>query len=182
MKEIFEQIASQIPDCELNIADSKIHGRRIGSRISVSVYELKFYYNTHLIIIKNELGLSNMGKICTVLNRPNIPDFEITTRDHFSKLFSRNKATFKIKCKDSLFSDFIQRKINLSMLEKIAEDNLFEPKIHTCVSGLEMEIITDYHLEFKDKMGALSALIHFYKSLIDYPDRSITNRILNHPV
>lgn len=171
MKEKYKEFASKIADCEFTYNDFKISGRILGSKVFASLYELKISYKDHFIFVRNELGQSNMGKIVAVLKHANFPDFEITTRNHFTKLFSGDKSTFRIKCDNDSLANYIRQRIGMCNLEQIAKDNLFEPKIYTSLHENKTEIITDYHLEFEDKTGALTALVSFYKSLVDYSVR-----------
>lgn len=168
MQQEFEKIADQIDNCEFSYRDFKFPGRVVGSIIPASTYLLKIYYKDHLIFVENEFGQTDVGKIVVDLMFSNIPVFEITTRSHFEKFFSRDKTTFKINCQNDALSDYLQRRISIYKLDEIAKTNPFEPHIFTSTTAKSMKVITNYHLKFKDKTEALLALVNFYKSLIDY--------------
>lgn len=166
MEDVFKLISVE-EDAEFLLDNRKYAGGR-GSNVHVSVYELKINYKNHLIFVRNELGNSNLGKIHCELKEFSIPIFEITNRSHFWRLFNRKSNILKIACENQVFSSQLQQILLDTKLEKIGQDNLFEPKIYNADDNGIMNLFCDYHLEFEDKEGALRALINFYKSLIDY--------------
>lgn len=170
MQQEFEKIAAQIGNCEFSYRDFKFSAH-ISARIPASEYKLKIHYKEHLIFVENEFGQTDMGKFAVDLMFSNIPVFEITTRSHFVKFFSRDKTTFKINCQNDTLSDYLQRRISMCKLDEIAKTNPFEPHIFTSTTTKSMKVITSYHLKFKDRTEALLALVDFYKSLIDYSVR-----------
>jgi len=54
-----------------------------------------------------------------------------------------------------------------SGMEEIAKENLFEPSIKIeRIEGAQF-VNTEYHLQLKDKIGAVKALIYFYKEIVN---------------
>lgn len=168
MHEQFEKIAQQIPNCTFRYKDYKVGGIRIGSKIHASLYQLRIEYKGHIIVAEYELGQTDVGRIVTIINDDQFPAFSIQTRNFFDKLFSRNKTTFVINCKNDVLKDFIERRITISKLDEIEKTNAFEPQISTSVKDQKTIISTTLHLQFTDKIEALHALIKFYQALIDF--------------
>ena len=97
-----------------------------------------------------------------------LPIFTITNINHLVNLFLRKKQILKVDCSNESFKHYLQNLLIETNLEKIAKDNLFEPKISSKIEGENLVIETIYHLEFEEKIEALKALIEFYKKLISY--------------
>lgn len=170
MQEQFEKLAQEIPNCTFSYKDYKV-SRGKGVKVPASLYLLKIEYKGHLIVAENELGHTDLGRILTVINDHQFPAFSIQTRNFFDKLFSRNKTTFVINCKNDALKDFIERRITISKLDEIEKTNAFEPQISTSVKDQKTIISTTLHLQFPDKIEALQALIKFYQALIDFHAR-----------
>ena len=145
--------------------DKKVAGLS-GSYISITTYFINIKHKNFLIRIVNELGNYNMGTVEVNLNQNYIPDFEITTRNHFINLFLRHKSMLKIKCDTSNYKQMLIEIASEARLEKITKENSFEPKIYTIKDKNSQYIKTEYSLQFEDKIGAIEALIDFYKLLI----------------
>ena len=171
MEEIFKLIS--IEENGEFILDGRKYSVGAGARITVSTYELTIPYKNYSISIRNELGNGNLGKIKAELRGFSIPIFEITSRSHFWRLFNRKSNLLKINCENTFFSKILQKILLDTGLEKISQDNLFEPRIYNFNTNGVMNLVCDYHLEFEDKEGVLRPLIQFYKSLIDYDLTSI---------
>lgn len=165
MKETFKSISLE-ENVEFIFDDRKYSTSR--GAIPVSIYELTIPYKNHSIFIRNELGNGNLGKIQTELKDFSIPFFEITNRSHFWRLFNRKSNILSIKCERFLFKTTLQQLLLDTELEKIARENLFEPKIYAVNETHLVNLTCEYHLEFEDKEGVLRPLIKFYKALIDY--------------
>ncbi len=171
MNEQFEKLAKEIPNCTFSYKDYKVLGRSLGARYPASLYQLRIEYQNHIIIAENELGHTDLGRVVTVINNDRFPAFELETRNKFFKLFSRNKTTFVIKSENDSLKNFIEQRIRISGIDQIEEENVFEPQMRTELKEGKTVIITTYHMQFVDKIGAIHALIKFYQGLIDFSIR-----------
>ena len=140
----------------------------IGSRSPYKVHSLIINYNNHSIKIKNEIGLRNVGSIsCKLPIRNNQTEFSIRTRNHFFKLFKKDKKSFIIKCENESFKKSISDNISLHNLEKYTFNTQFELAVYGKADNSEYEIKTEYNLIFENRENVLLALIQFYKDLIN---------------
>ena len=167
MKLLFEKLAEELENTTFKCEDYIVEGAGF-SNLPISVYSLEVIYNQNKIIIENELGNHNFGKVEMVLKDKNLPEFEITNVNHFVNLFLRKKNMFNVKSSNLTFKKYLEEKLIDSNLEQIAKDNLFEPKITNKKLKFDSHITTIYHLEFPDKIGAIKVIVKFYKYLIDY--------------
>ncbi|MDH1883781.1 MULTISPECIES: hypothetical protein [Empedobacter] len=147
--------------------DAKVDGT-IGAKLHLSYYYIDIPYKNCLIYVEQELGNHNLGKIRVTLDKISLPIFTITNINHLVNLFLRKKQILKVDCSNESFKHYLQNLLIETNLEKIAKDNLFEPKISSKIEGENLVIETIYHLEFEEKIEALKALIEFYKKLISY--------------
>lgn len=139
----------------------------LGSFLPISQYTIEVKHKDYVIKIENELGNHNLGKVVLCLNQHSIPDFKITAIEHFFNLFLRRKNLLQINCKLLDFKQKLEDIVEQSNLNKIANTNSFEPTIRTYKEKNIQFIKTDYSLQFEDKIGAIDALIHFHKLLLD---------------
>ena len=88
MKLLFEKLAEELENTTFKCEDYIVEGAGF-SNLPISVYSLEVIYNQNKIIIENELGNHNFGKVEMVLKDKNLPEFEITNVNHFVNLFLR---------------------------------------------------------------------------------------------
>jgi len=139
----------------------------IGSRSPYKVYNLNIDYKNHKIQIKNEIGLRNVGSIsCKLPVSSKQKEFSIRTRNHFFKLFRKDKKSFIIKCKNEHFKKSISDNLSLCNLEKYTFNTQFELTVYGKGDYNGYEIKTEYNLIFENRENVLIALIQFYKDLI----------------
>lgn len=166
MVKYFKLLSEEFVESEFYYKDNQVAGS-IGSYISITTYFLNIKYKGFLIEATNELGNFNLGKISISLNNNSIPEFKITAIDHFTNLFLRRKKLLKVKCKNKFFLNALNEFTIHSNLEKITKENSFEPNIFSLNERGNYHVKTVYSLQLEDKMGALRALICFYKLVID---------------
>ncbi len=167
MKEVFEEIALH-ENGVLKCFDNN-YSNFDGSKIFSTVYKLELNYKEHKILIVNELGQQNIGSVELKIELgTKISNFEISSRSHFWKLFNKRSNILKVECNNVSLKSTLEKLIINTGLEKIAKENLFQPNIFTKSNDYkDLAIITEYHLNFPDKKGALISLIQFYKQIID---------------
>lgn len=153
-------------DADLKIEEKKVSGR-LGSFIPISTYFINKEYRGYSIEIKMELGNHNLCEMNLRMNQNYIPDFEITSIDHFMNLFLRKKNILSIKTKDRNYKEFLLQATIQSNLENIAKQNSFEPKIFSIKEKNIQFVKAVYSLQLDDKVGALRAMLEFYKLIID---------------
>lgn len=166
MIEQYKALAESLADAEFRFEDKKVKGH-LGSFLPITHYYINLNYKGYSIEAKNELGNFNMGTVSVDLKHHEIPDFKINATDHFTNLFLRRKNILKVKSNDSIFKEKLIEFSIESNLEKIAKENSFEPSIYPKHEIGKQLIITDYSLQLDDKIGALEAIINFYKRIID---------------
>ena len=165
INEKLEDLAKKL-EAELSHEDIKVSGV-VGSYVRISIYRLKIHYKGYELQVKFELGNHNMCEIKTVLDQKYIPDFEITSRNHFINLFLRKKNMLIVKSDDSNYKEFLLQSTFKSGLDSIAKENSFEPKIYAIKEKNIQHLNSEYSLQFEDKVGALESTINFYKLIID---------------
>ncbi len=167
MKKLFEELANEWENTTFSYEDFRVAGAGF-SKQPITMYSLEMIYKGNYIRIKNDLGNHNTGNVELRIKEKLLPDFEVSGTNHFANLFLRRKELLKVTCGDIKFKKYLEKKLIDSNLEQVAKDNLFEPKITCKAEMLCSDITTLYHLEFSDKIGAIKAIVHFYKDLIDY--------------
>ncbi|MBS7333462.1 hypothetical protein [Faecalibacter bovis] len=153
-------------EAELSHQDIKVSGI-VGRYVRISIYRLKIPYKGYEIQVKFELGNHNICEIKTALNQKYIPDFEITSRNHFINLFLGKKNMLIVKSDDTNYEEFLLQSTLNSGLESIAKENSFEPNIYAIKERNIQHLNAEYSLQLKDKIGSLEATIKFYKLIID---------------
>lgn len=167
MKHEFESIANLFDGSVFEYQEANVKLPN-SSNMPIEKYKLKIPYMDNWIFIENEFGNHNMGHVELELKNANIPHFKVKSGNHFLNLIMRKKHLLKIDCADLTFKEHLATMLISSNLEEIAKRNTFEPEMRTEVSFNTIKIITDYHLEFNDKLGAIEALIELYKALINH--------------
>lgn len=168
MKEIFAAIAKQ-ENGYYEVIDSKYDGSG-GSKVFVSYYNLEIDYKAHHIHIKYEMGNHNIAKIAMeLLPGEMLPEFTITNRSHYYRLFHRKANILKVETGNITFKKYIEDLLISTNLEMLARGNLFEPVIGISRQEKTTKILTtEFHLVFENKKDVLYALIAFYKSIVDW--------------
>lgn len=166
LKTEFKKIAKE-EGATLIIQDKKIDIGG-GVRSPDLAFLLGLQYKGRTINISNSTGTYFVGQISCVIFEPKESlEFEMTTRSHFSNLFSRKKDRFKIVSQNVNIGVFMRHSVGLTKLKTIAKDTVFEPTILGQNTENEYQLITEYHLQFKDWPQVIQPLILFYKEFID---------------
>ncbi|AXG72818.1 hypothetical protein DVK85_00645 [Flavobacterium arcticum] len=167
MNEVFAEIAKQ-ENGEFEVIDTKYSGGR-GTRVFVSYYSLVINYKGYCINVSYELGNHNLAKIEMQLQLgETIPEFLITNRSHYYRLFYRKANILKVESPNNAFKKNLESLLISTNLELLARENLFEPKIITSLNEDNIKVlVTEFHLVFENKKGVLYALITFYKGIVD---------------
>lgn len=168
MKDVFEAIANQENGWH-EVIDAKYDGPG-GSKFFVSYYYLDIHYKDHHIHISFELGNHNMAKIEMELHPGDtIPEFSITNRSHYYRLFNRKANILKVESVNNSFKRYLENLLLSTNLEMLGRENLFEPKIGVSRrEGTTKTLTTEFHLVFANKKDVLYALIAFYKGVVDH--------------
>lgn len=167
MHDLFTNIAKE-ENCEVYIGDEKFGDKLSGTFLVESTFQLKINYKGKNILIQHTLGAHGMAEITVELpKQSNGMKFTITTKSHFSTLFSRNKDRVKITCKDSSLVKFFEENDSIKSIKEICKEAEFEPYITGSNENDSFKIRTDYHLLFEQRNLVLRPLINFYKALID---------------
>lgn len=166
---MFEQVFTEIakkPNCNYRKDDFSVNGR-IGAKLPVTIHYLNIIFDGTSIDLRYDLGNHNTAEVsASIETKSKIPEIEILTRSHFSRLFSLKKNAWKIKCSsERLKLNFIQMLKN-SGLTKIANTEGFEPEIKAQFKDEKYSIHTQYYLGFNGKENSIVPMIEFYKSLI----------------
>ena len=162
------EILSQVYEgAELEHTESKVRVMGTELFITIGKFVLTIPYKKHLIRIENEYGSSNPGRLEMKIEKGFVPEFEITSQSHLKNIFLIKKRRFVINCSDLPYKLLIEESLINSGMEAIARENLFEPYIRTEKKENSQYIITEYHLQLKDKIGGLKAMIQFYKNIVD---------------
>ena len=138
------------------------------SKMFVSHYYLEVDYKGHQIHIYYEMGNHNMAKAeVQLLPGENFPQFSITNRSHYYRLFYRKANILKVECTSNTFKKYLEELLASTNLELLARENLFEPQMRILQKDVVKVLSCEFHLVFGDKEGVLYGLIAFYKSIVD---------------
>ncbi len=138
------------------------------SKTPMTKHHLEIEYSGCLMKVYYELGNYNLAKIETHFSRNTyIPEFQIKTTNHYRRLFNRKLNSLIIETNEVDFKRFLEAAFIKTELEQIARDNSFQPKMFTKLADGSLKFITEYSLEFPDKIKALKSMIKLYKLLID---------------
>ena len=162
MKPLFENLATELENTTFSYQDY------YNPNLPMTIYSMETNYKGNSIRTKNEFGNHNLGNIDLILNDKKLPEFEVTSTNHFVNLFLRKKEMLTVESRNITFKKFVEKKLRESNLQQIAKENSFEPRITNKHIHFDSHINTLYHLQFSDKIGAIKAIINFYKHLIEY--------------
>lgn len=162
----FKDIAKQL-GATLHFSEDKIDIGG-GARSPHCVFLLNLNYKGRTIKIKNATGTYFYGYVQSIiLDRQSSKEFKLTTKSHFSNLFSRKKDRFKIQTSSNDIKTFIQTSESVLELRQIAQKDVFEPTIIGINSNGKYELIIEYSLQFNDWPEVIIPIVDFYKAFID---------------
>ncbi len=137
------------------------------SDFTATIHELNIEYKNHPIKISYDFGHLNFAKIeCQLSLKAYIPNFKITKKSHYWRLFNPKANILKVSCNNISFKNFLEEQLNSSQLEACSRAHLFEPTIQK--KGKPLKILTEYGLGFDNKKEVIRPLIKLYKAIIDY--------------
>ena len=140
----------------------------LGSVMTITTYSLNLIYNTQNINCVLEFGNSNMAEFPTEISISRvIPDFTISTIDHFTRLFTFSKKIWKINCVDDLYKKQLTLFLNQSGLTPLEEKEAFEPTIAGLVNDRLLKLNIKYYLGFDQKEKSIGPAIEFFKIMIN---------------
>ncbi len=163
----FQEIATEVNGI-YKINDAKYNGGRSGV-IPVTEHLLRVEYKSNIIDVKYEFGNTNVAQVVSTFQCKRIlTPFQLSTKSHFGRLFSKNKSPWKVKCHDKEVKYLFERLLNSAGLKQMAEERAFEPELIGTLAGQKYTLKTKFYLGFDDKEESLLPMINFYKMVIDY--------------
>lgn len=166
MKNFLANIAAE-ENCELISRDEKISLGK-GAYMVETTHQFAFNYKQSEILVICSFGAHAMATIFTRLQKQSHrATFSITTRSHFSTLFSRNKNRIRINSEDSNLTHVIKENPSIKTLTEICRHAEFEPFITGKNEENNYIIRTTFQLIFPERESVMKPLIQFYKDMID---------------
>lgn len=167
MIEQYKALIESYDNAQIEHQESKVKVMGAGVSITVGKFKLSVPYKRHFIVIDNEYGTNNSATVKMKVEKGFTPEFKITARNHLKNLFARKKRFFEIESSNVQFKNYLEEALFESGMDEIAKENLFEPTIQVERIAGSQFINAEYHLQLKDKIGAVKALIDFYKLIVD---------------
>ena len=147
--------------------DYKVGGE-IGSFVHISKYRLKILYKNFNMNILYDFGNSDTAEFkIDKSNNQKIPEFEIKTIDHLSKLILFKKRNWDIKSADNLFKENIEYLIMKLNLNELIENTTFELNTFGKQKNEKYSIRTVFSLKYEKNTESTESIINFHKGLID---------------
>lgn len=131
---------------------------------------MKFHleYNETDIYANYEFGHQHMANFKFDLNSTRkIPEFIISTKNHFLRLFGFNKEIWKIQSEDHFTIAFLKDYLNKSGMTDLSKKAAFIPTITGKYQNGIFNCETVFHLGFDDKEESFKPNMDFQKILID---------------
>ena len=140
----------------------------MGAKVSISIYTLPLILHGVTVTIKYELGNFNLAEIgFSIQTERKFSDFQLQTKDHFSRLFSFNKDPWRIKGADKFFISKIEHGLQQSGFTQLATKTAFEPSISGRYENGTYLVKTRFSLAFENKEDSVVPLIDFQKKMIE---------------
>ncbi|TVZ51418.1 hypothetical protein [Dokdonia sp. Hel_I_53] len=137
-----------------------------GIRLPKVQYILKIPLENTEILISNITGKEFSARLSMNIDLPSqVPNFELSTDSHFKSLFKKKSDRFKIKSESDALTEFLENNIHIKELEKIAEDDAFEPYITGEFKDSSYQVEAEYHLEFDNWNSPVIPFIKLFKDL-----------------
>ncbi|BCY29556.1 hypothetical protein [Flavobacterium okayamense] len=159
---------AQLYNCEYKVENFTVNGL-IGSKLPVTIYSITINYSGIDIDVVFEFGNSNMAEFRFELKFGNrIPNFYLSTRDNFFRLFYERSRVWNISCKNEIFEKKIFKILTDSGLNRLANEEAFEPLIEGNFSNNVYVFSAKYYLGFYKKDESLELMLKFLFSMIDF--------------
>ena len=155
-------------NCEYTVENFKVNGS-LGSKLPITIYAITINHSGVDIYIVFDFGNSNMAEFRFELKFENkIPEFYLSTRDNFIRLFNKKNRVWNITCKNEIFANKIKKMLSDSGLERLAKDEAFEPLIEGVFLDNIYVFTAKYYLGFYKKEESLDLMLKFQFEMIDY--------------
>ena len=163
----FKKLASTY-DCNFHISEDKVSGEA-GSYLKITIYSIKIPYLKSIINISYEFGNHNMAKFETTITTKNpIPEIELTTRSHFSRLLRSKENLWMTQCKNKAVEKTLFNNLKTTGLTKLAQQEAFEPIIKGDYKNDIYNFSTSFYLGFNNKEESMEPVVEFYKKMLEY--------------
>lgn len=163
----FIQLAKKY-NCEYRVQNFTVNGLR-GSKLPITIYSITINYSGIDINVTFEFGNSNMAEFKFELKPvKRIPSFSLSTRDNFARLFYQRNRVWNISCKNEIFERKIIKFLTDSGLNRLANEEAFEPLIQGGFSNNFYVFSAKYYLGIYKKDESLELMLKFQFSMIDF--------------
>ncbi|QNJ98177.1 hypothetical protein ALE3EI_1623 [Constantimarinum furrinae] len=130
--------------------------------------KFRLEHNETIIYANYEFGHQHLAKFNFDLNPTReIPEFIISTKYHFSRLFGLNKEIWKIKSQDQFTIASLKDYLNKSGMTDLSKKVAFIPTITGKYQNGIFNCETVFHLGFDDKEESFKPNMDFQKILVD---------------
>ncbi len=164
-KEFFKQLAEKengtfyFQDKDIAIGN--------GVRSPNVTHKVKFNYKGNQFDFFFRNGTTFIGNISCRLSKSLTPiEFELSTRSHLQRFFSRNKSSFIVKSKDRSLEDFLSKNNSYRLLNNIADKEKFHPLI-SCELDENWSLMCLYPLSFDNWTKVIELIIELFKNIVD---------------
>ena len=145
-----------------------VNGGLFGSKAHITVMKFYLQHNQTNIDVTYEFGNHNVAEFnFDLYPTRKIPEFKVTTKDHFLRIFGFNKEIWKIKSENQLLIASLNVYLNKSGMTDLTKKVAFLPIITGKNINGKFNCNTKFHLGFEDKEESFKQNIAFQKILID---------------
>lgn len=143
--------------------------------ISVDYYTFQKKVNNVNIVLKNELGSTNLGSAtCTIPNKPGLHEFGTEISNVFWTIFNKKKDRIKVYSKNEKTKEDIQYLLKKTGIQRLCKELNFEPAIQFVYEKNTWILKLDYSLQFSGKEQAILPIFKFYEEFITKHVRTLS--------
>lgn len=165
-EKVLQQICDQ-NNGKLTVEESVVEGDS-GGKLHFVKYYLTMTYNDASFAIVYDFGNSVTADFKIEISRiANIPKFELSTIDHFTKLILFKSQHWKIRCKATHLKEKIEILFRKHKLDQLLQRTAFEPIIKGKTSAETYHIHTIFSLNFEENTKSIPVIVAFHQELID---------------
>ncbi|NRD20246.1 hypothetical protein HNV08_09315 [Winogradskyella eckloniae] len=147
--------------------DSSVAGENMSNDF-YSIYNLTLNHNNLNLHIVYNYGLSDTAEFKVEMsNHKNIPEFEIKTISHLSKLLLFKNRNWFVKSSDVLFKSHISNLITSLNLDDLIKNSAFELNTIGKRSHNTYTIHTVFSLKFYKHTESAASIIKFHLEVMD---------------
>ncbi len=158
---------AKIYDCKFKKEKYPIKGA-LGYKVHTTIFKYQLTHNKTEIEINYEFGDYNIAEFEFELKSTRkIPEFNISTKNHFLRIFGLKKEIWKIKSENQLMIDSLNEYLNKSGMTDLSKKVAFIPTIIGKNIKGKYNCNTKFHLGFEEKEESFKQNIEFQKILID---------------